>query len=384
MGPRIRATGLTKRYRLGEGWGRRATLREHLAGRLRRSEVAERSEVVAVNDLSFSIGDGESVGLIGPNGAGKSTLLKLVAGITRPSAGSAGTRGRVGCLLEVGAGFHPELTGRENVHLNGAILGMTRREVARRFDDIVAISGVERFLDTPVKRYSSGMYLRLAFGVAANLDADILLVDEVLAVGDAEFQRRCLHRLEELSRAGRTIVFASHDLDAVARVCRRCLHLESGDLAADGASPAVVGDYLSSRLAGGPALAGGTTGVVRDVAVSPRAEELRSRRPFDLDVEVEAPADVHDAQVGVRVSSISGVRVVDETCTIPNEQAGPVRLRLSVPGVLNAGVYVVGVWVGTPERDLAWVEDAVTFRLDGPTEGRPDRVLNLAAPWTVL
>ena len=194
------------------------------------------------------MGHGEVVGVIGRNGAGKSTLLKILARITEPTSGSAQIRGRVGSLLEVGTGFHQELTGRENIYLNGAILGMRRREIDSKFDEIVAFAGVEKFVDTPVKHYSSGMYLRLAFSVAAHLDPEILLVDEVLAVGDAAFQRKCLEKMEDVGRRGRTVLFVSHNMSAIARLCPRTILLDSGGVALDGPSHQVVARYLSSDV----------------------------------------------------------------------------------------------------------------------------------------
>src|SRR5262249_22137041 len=194
----------------------------------------------ALRGVSFSVADGEVVGVVGRNGAGKSTLLKLLSRITAPTEGRIRLRGRVASLLEVGTGFHPELTGRENVFLNGAILGMTRAEITRKFDEIVAFAEVERFLDTPVKRYSSGMYVRLAFAVAAHLDPEILLVDEVLAVGDAAFQRKCLGRMSDVARGGRTVLFVSHNLGAVRSLCSRSLYLRSGSLAMDGPTNATL------------------------------------------------------------------------------------------------------------------------------------------------
>lgn len=200
----------------------------------------------ALRDVSLEVQPGEVVGVIGRNGAGKSTLLKILSRVTPPTSGRVTVRGRLGALLEVGTGFHPELTGRENVFLNGTILGMTRREISARFDEIVAFSGIERFLDTPVKRYSSGMKVRLAFSVAAHLEPEVLLVDEVLAVGDAEFQRKCIARLEEIGRSGRTILFVSHNLSAVKRMCDRAYLIDAGRIVADGPSGEVVGDYLRS------------------------------------------------------------------------------------------------------------------------------------------
>ena len=207
----------------------------------------------ALRDVSFEIRHGETVGIIGRNGAGKSTLLKLLSRITAPTSGIADIHGRVGSLLEVGTGFHPELTGRDNIFLNGAILGMKKREILQKFDEIVAFAEVERFLDTPVKHYSSGMYVRLAFAVAAHLEPEILLVDEVLAVGDAAFQRKCLGKMEDVAREGRTILFVSHNMGAVRGMCQRTVWIDEGDIAADGETPQVISKYLD-------AFSGGFTG----------------------------------------------------------------------------------------------------------------------------
>jgi homopolymeric O-antigen transport system ATP-binding protein len=244
----IEVEGLSKRYELGEHQAAYGTLREsmvHAARRLRgREHRPHREEIWALRDVSFDVPEGQVLGVIGRNGAGKSTLLKVLTRIVSPTAGQAQIRGRVGSLLEVGTGFHQELTGRENVYLNGAILGMKRREIEARYDAIVEFSGVERFIDTPVKRYSSGMYVRLAFSVAAHLEPEILLVDEVLAVGDAEFQRRCLGRMEELGSSGRTVVFVTHMLSAVAQLCDRAIQLESGAVVGDGPAADVIANYL--------------------------------------------------------------------------------------------------------------------------------------------
>jgi len=248
----IQAEGLAKQYRIGERESYRA-LRDVLAGavkaplRVFRHESRRHDEpplLWALDDVSFDVQRGEVVGLIGANGAGKSTLLKVLSRITEPTAGQVTVRGRVGSLLEVGTGFHPELTGRENVFLNGTILGMRRAEIVRQFDDIVEFSGIERMLDTPVKRYSSGMQVRLAFAVAAHLQPEILLVDEVLAVGDAEFQQRCLGKMHDVTREGRTVIFVSHNLAAVQSLCPRSLLLEKGRLAFDGATHEAVERYV--------------------------------------------------------------------------------------------------------------------------------------------
>jgi len=247
--------GVSKRYVLGQRLNARETLHA-AAGRLVGRGRGPVRDIWSLRDVSFSVGDGEALGIVGRNGAGKSTILKILAGITAPTLGVSRTRGRVAALLEVGTGFHPELTGRENIFLNGAILGMSRSEITRRFDQIVDFSGVERFLDTPVKRYSSGMYLRLAFAVAAHLEPDVLVVDEVLAVGDAEFQRKCIGRMREAEEEGRTLLFVSHDLEALGKLCRRSIWLESGQIRDTGPTGEIVRDYLTSSMpsggAGGP------------------------------------------------------------------------------------------------------------------------------------
>jgi ABC-type polysaccharide/polyol phosphate transport system ATPase subunit len=247
MSPAVELERVGKRYRLGERTQRYETIRDSLSAafrRLGRDNSASDRELWALNDVSFSVDEGETVGIVGRNGAGKTTLLKIIARITEPTRGLSRTRGRVGALLEVGTGFHPELTGRENVYLNGAVLGMSRAAIRRRFDEIVEFADLERFLDTPLKRYSSGMYLRLAFAVAAHLEPEIVVVDEVLAVGDAEFQKKCLTKMSSVGQEGRTVVFVSHDLGAVGRLCRRALWLDRGSLLADGPTGGVLKQYL--------------------------------------------------------------------------------------------------------------------------------------------
>lgn len=252
----IRVENLGKKYRLGKAQQRHDTLRDALMSGLgtpwrglksRASSglPARQDEIWALRDISFEVGTGEVVGIIGRNGAGKSTLLKILSRITEPSTGRAVVEGRVGSLLEVGTGFHPELTGRENIYLNGAILGMRRVEIQRKFDQIVAFSEIERFLDTPVKRYSSGMYVRLAFAVAAHLEPEVLVVDEVLAVGDAQFQQKCLGKMKDVAHDGRTVLFVSHNMDAIQRLCTRCLLIEGGQLALSGTPADTVSHYLS-------------------------------------------------------------------------------------------------------------------------------------------
>jgi lipopolysaccharide transport system ATP-binding protein len=250
----IRVTGLGKRYRLHHEAraGRYRTLREDIIQLPRRIWSKMRGgkdeEFWALKDISFEVKPGEIVGVIGRNGAGKSTLLKILSRITPPTVGEVDLFGRVGSLLEVGTGFHPELTGRENIYLSGALLGMRRPEIRRRFDEIVAFAGVEKFLDTPCKHYSSGMYLRLGFAVAAHLDAEILLVDEVLAVGDVAFQRKCLDRMGRVTENGRTVVLVSHDLGVIRRLARQCIWIDAGALARIGSTGEVIGEYLDASF----------------------------------------------------------------------------------------------------------------------------------------
>jgi lipopolysaccharide transport system ATP-binding protein len=281
----VRVEGLSKQYYIGQKREKYKTLRDALAdtfaapfrkvGKLLRGQstgAAGPDETIwALKDLSFEVKRGEVVGIIGRNGAGKSTLLKILSRITEPTAGFADVYGRVGSLLEVGTGFHHELTGRENIYLNGAILGMKRAEIERKFDEIVAFSEVERFVDTPVKHYSSGMYLRLAFAVAAHLEPEILLVDEVLAVGDVRFQKKCLNKMQHVGQQGRTVFFVSHNMPAITRLCERTILLEEGRMIQDGPSHKVVSAYLNFEL--------GTTAMREwpDSARAPGSEVVRLR-----------------------------------------------------------------------------------------------------------
>jgi homopolymeric O-antigen transport system ATP-binding protein len=252
----IEAVGLSKRYEIGQMLAAYGTLRESVTRLAQRAagrpvHIWRGREIWALDDVSFKVDTGEVLGVIGRNGAGKSTLLKILTRITTPTKGRAVIRGRVGSLLEVGTGFHPELTGRENIYLNGSILGMKHRDIQRKLNEIIEFSGVERFIDTPVKRYSSGMYVRLAFSVAAHLEPEILLVDEVLAVGDAEFQQRCLGRMEDMGGTGRTVLFVSHNMQAINQLCDRAILLEGGRVVADGDPADVVTHYLHSAHGSG-------------------------------------------------------------------------------------------------------------------------------------
>src|SRR5713226_5027620 len=255
MKPIIKVENVSKQYRIGAIQAPYQTLREVLTEAVRvpfkrpsnRPQSAN-GRIWALREVSFEIQPGEVVGIVGPNGAGKSTLLKILSRVTEPTIGRVELYGRIGSLLEVGTGFHPELTGRENVFLNGAILGMTRMEIQRKFDEIVAFSEIEKFIDTPVKWYSSGMYLRLAFAVAAHLETENLIVDEVLAVGDAEFQKKCLGKMSEVARGGRTVLFVSHNMGAIRRLTQRCLLLDGGRVKVDAAAQDAIDGYLTQEI----------------------------------------------------------------------------------------------------------------------------------------
>lgn len=240
----IKVQNLSKKYVIGKS--KDASLRGTLSG-LFKSSKSKKDLFWALQDLNFEIQKGDVVGIVGKNGAGKSTILKILSRITKPSTGLIEINGRVASLLEVGTGFHPELTGRENIYLNGTILGMTRKEVKQKFDEIVAFSGVEKFIDTPVKHYSSGMYVRLAFSVAAHLDPEILIIDEVLAVGDAEFQKKCLGKMKDVASQGRTVLFVSHNMGAVKSLCTKGLYLNNGRLNFYGDIEKAISEYLNSN-----------------------------------------------------------------------------------------------------------------------------------------
>lgn len=280
MKPIIKVENVGKQYRIGARQQAYSTLREAMTGvlrapfkRLRRNGGSDADTIWALKEVSFEVSPGEVVGIIGRNGAGKSTLLKILSRITEPTTGRVELYGRIGSLLEVGTGFHPELTGRENIFLNGAVLGMRRNEIARKFDEIVAFAEIDRFLDTPVKHYSSGMYMRLAFAVAAHLEPEILLVDEVLAVGDARFQAKCLGKMSAVANEGRTVLFVSHNMPAVQGLCERVIWLREGEIAEEGEPGRVVQNYLGEGSATET-----MEKVWNDPATAPGNDQVRLRR----------------------------------------------------------------------------------------------------------
>jgi lipopolysaccharide transport system ATP-binding protein len=345
--------GLSKRYRLGTA-PRANALRDVLASGLKalwpgHSAPPRRTSdtLWALKDISFEVKQGEVVGLIGRNGSGKSTLLRILAKITRPTSGTAEVRGRLGSLLEVGTGFHGELTGQENVYLSGAILGMKKHEIRRRFDDIVAFSGVERFLDTPVKHYSSGMYVRLAFAVAAYMEPEILLVDEVLAVGDLEFQRKCLGKMHDVAGSGRTVLFVSHDIGAINALCSRAILLHQGQIVKEGVAKDVVDYYVdaNNRLYSPISYPVDDRGELRLRAIcATQNGRLTSvvdcREPFDLTLDYDVASPLKGSRFGLHLRNHRGETVFttsdsDTTMTRADIRTpGSYRSTVSIPGKL--------------------------------------------------
>jgi lipopolysaccharide transport system ATP-binding protein len=393
MDPAIQVDHLTKEYTLGVRARGYTTLREAVSGALtapiRRLRALGKGGIEgggrpfrALDDVSFTVAQGESVGIIGRNGAGKSTILKMLSRITEPTAGTIAIRGRVASLLEVGTGFHPELTGRENVYLNGSLLGMRRAEIKAKFDEIVAFSEVEEFLDTPVKRYSSGMYVRLAFAVAAHLEPEILIVDEVLAVGDAAFQQKSLGKMQEVGRGGRTVLFVSHNMAAITRLCPRTLLLRRGQLAFDGPSLDGVKHYLADGAR--------PSGLVWDVASAARRldsyGELARLRTIELApgdgrtdfhygeglrfrVTFDALAALSHAGIGIGIEDLYGTRIAtfnsqDADVVRAVERGSACTMTLHVPcPPLNPGRYTVSCAVTSGALLLDFVPQAATFEV---------------------
>lgn len=293
MRPIVSVQNLGKQYRLGTQAAAYSTIRESLTNTIRRRQNSgtKAQTMWALRDVNFEIAPGEVLGIIGRNGAGKSTLLKILSRVTEPTTGRVELHGRVGSLLEVGTGFHPELTGRENILLNGSILGMSRKEILRRFDEIVEFAEVDQFIDTPVKRFSSGMYLRLAFAVAAHLKPEILVVDEVLAVGDASFQKKCLGKMGDIARRGRTVIFVSHNMSAVQRLCTRGLLVDAGRIVKDGAVAETISTYLGTDLA---QQAERVFGPGHRPAFPDRSVQLESIRALDANGNLRSAFDVKE------------------------------------------------------------------------------------------
>jgi homopolymeric O-antigen transport system ATP-binding protein len=393
----IRVEDLGKRYRIGTAPERYKTLRDTIVAgvnapiqRLRRGTSTKSfnpaSTIWALREVSFEVQQGKVLGIVGRNGAGKSTLLKILSRVTEPTEGSAEIHGRVGSLLEVGTGFHPELTGRENIYLNGAILGMKRLEIDRKFDEIVAFSEVEQFIDTPVKRYSSGMYLRLAFAVAAHLEPEILVVDEVLAVGDAEFQRKCMGKMSDVAQAGRTVLFVSHNMSAVLRLTEETLVLDKGHLVYRAPTSQALDYYMAAGFTG----AGERVWTSEEVPIeaapfTPLALRLRNRNgqvvdtvrstePFTIEIEYRLDSPITGLRVGIYLLTMRGEYVFtsfdlddpDKFEQHGNRPAGHYISRCTVPAnTLNEGRYVLAVNASSFRiKRYFWDDHSLAFSVD--------------------
>ncbi len=399
----IRVEGIGKQYRIGARQLRPRTMREavgraltaplhnfrHLRSLSSLNGGEHADAIWALRDISFDLMAGDVLGIVGRNGAGKSTLLKVLSRITTPTKGRAWVRGRIGSLLEVGTGFHPELTGRDNVYLNGAILGMDRQYIRNRFDEIVDFSGVAQFIDTPVKHYSSGMYLRLAFAVAAHLQSEILVVDEVLAVGDAEFQKKCLAKMSQVSSEGRTILFVSHNLSAVQRMCPRSLLLQAGQMIADGPTEDILRSYLAlspdtsepcQRIDFSGAQRSGSHEVqINAVQYSSDNGAVEFRPypdgPLDLELDLVANGKTTIGSLGISLHDQQGARLLSaETLSlgvVTEVQPGRNAVRLRIEALhLNPGVYYATLWASSRQgrRIFDRIESAFALQV---VEGTP-------------
>ncbi len=380
----IRVEHLGKQYRLGGQQAAYSTFRETLVNAanaplrwLKGGRRAERNSFWALDDISFEVKHGETVGIIGRNGAGKSTLLKILSRITSPTRGRVDIYGRVGSLLEVGTGFHPELSGRENIYLNGAILGMSRVEIAREFDEIVAFAEVEKFLDTPVKHYSSGMYVRLAFAVAAHLEPDILVVDEVLAVGDAAFQKKCLGKMGDVAHEGRTVLFVSHNMGAIQNLCESAILLEKGKIAQQGTTHIVVQGYFQShseieetdlrvhkgRRPGSDTVLQRLRIFANDFETTniPMGDNLRIEVSFERDLPIQ------NIRFGIAIEDAMGQRLLafSPSLQAPNLTNTPIcsgTFVCNIPQIrLLPGLYFVTLIIGNGTSDLDRIDQAGQF-----------------------
>ncbi len=397
MEPAIRVEDLGKLYRVTKGaqWASYTTLRDtlaHAAGapfRWARKGFAPpdpAEDFWALKGVDFEVQPGEVVGIIGRNGAGKSTLLKILSRITKPTTGRVTLNGRVGSLLEVGTGFHPELTGRENVYLNGSILGMSRREIAKKFDEIVAFAEIDRFLDTPVKRYSSGMYVRLAFAVAAHLEPEILIVDEVLAVGDAAFQKKCMGKMQDVGREGRTVIFVSHNITAIQSLCSRVVHMTSGMVAFNGDAKVGIASYLQSGInnvitteqtwpddlkspGGGPV----RLLAARIVAEAAKpAAELTITDGFIIEFEYRVVTPGIKINLSLHLYNQDGILIIaspsliDEVWAEREFSVGIFKSMCSFPGsLLNDGDYYASVWFVLDSTNVIdRIEQAIHFHIN--------------------
>lgn len=386
----IKVENLSKKYQIGHGQS--GSLRETLSGLWHNTfggKSPDVEEFWALRDINFEIKQGEAVGIIGRNGAGKSTLLKLLSKITYPTTGKITMNGRVSSLLEVGTGFHPELTGRENIYLNGTILGMSRKEVKSKFDEIVDFSGVEKFLDTPVKRYSSGMYVRLAFAVAAHLEPEILIIDEVLAVGDAEFQKKCIGKMGEVTKEGRTVLFVSHNMTAIQNLCSRAILIKSGNLIADDNINNVLNVYKSSVLRdiGKVSITKGVYdleehpnkkcskeyGLIKALLFCDNklSNTLYPGCEFKLVVKVCNPDDFDFAMLGFIIRDPNGDGLIGinnkhigKRFEIKHNQVKDISITILDFPIVRSGNFTIDLYYGNYNQDIDIIIDAISFDIE--------------------
>lgn len=380
MRPILEINGITKKFRLTHELHPYLSFRDRIEQLARFNKNKSHEEFYALHDVSFNVYPGDCVGILGKNGAGKSTLLKILSRITPPTSGTILSRGRIASLLEVGTGFHPELTGRENILLNGSILGMKQREIMSNFDAIVDFSGIERFLDTPLKHYSSGMQLRLAFAVAAFLDPEILIIDEVLAVGDAEFQKKCIGKMSEVAHSGRTILFVSHNIQATKKLCTSGLLLQAGSVAFKGTvddtidyylhvgSEAVTGEDATLNFPSSNADMHFTGGKIFCQEKPGKTLNMGETMKFEFDISCKVPT--HDIKIGFIILNSQG-----DTILNANNRYQPTVLQLAQPTgnfhiscdlgkiCLNEGTYYVNLYLGDSTRDYSSVENAFSFHV---------------------
>lgn len=382
----VKVENLSKSYQLGGNAAAYSTLRESLTNAVRAPfnglrRQSSHETIWALRDVSFTVEPGEVLGIVGRNGAGKSTLLKILSRITEPTSGRAELYGRAGSLLEVGTGFHPELTGRENIYLNGAILGMTKPEIQRKFDEIVGFAELEKFLDTPVKRYSSGMYMRLAFAVAAYLDPEILVVDEVLAVGDAAFQKKCLGRMRDISSEGRTVLFVSHNMAAIRSLCSRGILLAGGEKVFDGAAGECVDRYLAEltqHSANEVDLRTFRRGKEADTVLKITRVKIctrdgrplvRAGDPLEVELRFLVTEPLEDVVLGIKVMSAESVGIMECRSShsygaieqlLPGEYSITCRIEQNV---LSPGLYLLNVGARCAKKFLDHVPQAITFEV---------------------
>ena len=380
MTPIIEVKNIGKKYRIAHQKGSYITLRDVIMGIIKQPflYLKQKSKQVigsnkkedfwALKDVSFNVNKGEVIGIIGHNGAGKSTLLKILSQITPPTTGEIIVRGTLGSLLEVGTGFHPELTGRENIFLNGAILNMSQKEIISKFDQIVEFAGIDKFLDTPVKYYSSGMYVRLAFSVAAHMEPDILLVDEVLAVGDAEFQKKCLGKMEEVTKkSGRTIIFVSHNMEAISRLCERCVLLEKGSVVAIGPTQEIIGKYIQLKESikshyeneNGPI----NEIVIKD-STKKAVDSVPVGIPWAVNVSFTLKEKVPSFMLAMSIRTTNNVTVRTTWSSPMDMEPGKYVAKITDPKIhLSSGVYSMSFGLSSFKKGFEYLEDCVSLKI---------------------